>query len=172
MKVPECFASDTEMLSTMLLESLGRRSEIKNQIREFLLDCEDITDEVEQYFLKKVVGLKFEAEINSLDRTIRTTTILIGKNKNMINLEDWEYKVERAKDADIGRVIAHYLNPNNLKKRILCPFHDGKNKHMQIYSQTNSYHCFSCGASGDVIKFVMDYEKCEFKQAINILQNF
>jgi DNA primase len=41
-----------------------------------------------------------------------------------------------------------------------CPFHDDKNPSMGVTDSKGLYHCFSCGASGDVIKFVMDIERC------------
>ena len=31
------------------------------------------------------------------------------------------------------------------------------------------YHCFSCGAGGDVFKFVMDYENLTFPEAVKVL---
>lgn len=44
-----------------------------------------------------------------------------------------------------------------------CPFHKEKTPSMKIYK--DSFHCFGCGASGDVFSFVMQMEKCDFKTA-------
>ena len=44
-----------------------------------------------------------------------------------------------------------------------CPFHKEKTPSMKIYK--DSFHCFGCGASGDVFSFVQRMEKCDFKTA-------
>ncbi|ASM39519.1 DNA primase [Campylobacter sputorum subsp. bovis] len=48
----------------------------------------------------------------------------------------------------------------------MCPFHDDKNPSMSISSDKGLFHCFSCGAGGDAIKFVMDYEKLSYPEAV------
>ena len=61
---------------------------------------------------------------------------------------------------DIGRVISHYVphsktTGNSLMLR--CPFHNDKNPSMGVRKDKGFYHCFSCGASGNVIKFVEEH---------------
>ena len=47
-----------------------------------------------------------------------------------------------------------------------CPLHEGDNTpSFKIYPGTNTYHCFACGKSGDIFKFVQDYLHCDFKTA-------
>ena len=48
-----------------------------------------------------------------------------------------------------------------------CPFHREKTPSMKIYK--DSYHCFGCGASGDIFSFVMGMEHCDFKTAFKNL---
>lgn len=48
--------------------------------------------------------------------------------------------------------------------RGLCPFHNEKNASFSV--RPRYFNCFSCGAKGDVIKFVQMYEKCSFKEAV------
>ena len=50
-----------------------------------------------------------------------------------------------------------------------CPFHEDSSPSMSINQGKNFYHCFGCGASGDSIKFVREYEKKSFVEAIEIL---
>ena len=59
----------------------------------------------------------------------------------------------------------HNLKPNknNLLK---CPFHEDKTASLQIYPKTNSFYCFSCGKTGDVIDFIMFYENITKHEAI------
>lgn len=53
----------------------------------------------------------------------------------------------------------------------LCCFHEERRPSLALYPDTNSYHCFSCAANGDVYKFIMDYCHVEFKEALNIIKN-
>lgn len=51
-----------------------------------------------------------------------------------------------------------------------CPLHKGDNTaSFKIYPETNTYHCFGCGKSGDIIRFVEDYLSCDFRTAFEEL---
>jgi DNA primase len=51
----------------------------------------------------------------------------------------------------------------------LCPFHQEKSGSFNVHQEKQFYKCFGCGASGDVIKFVMEYENVTFLEAITEL---
>ena len=51
----------------------------------------------------------------------------------------------------------------------LCPFHQDKNPSMSVNPQKGIYKCFSCGAGGDAIKFIQDYEHKDFREVIQEL---
>lgn len=53
----------------------------------------------------------------------------------------------------------------------LCPFHNEKTPSFTVNDQKGFYHCFGCGAHGDIIGFVMNVEKIGFKEAIIKLVN-
>lgn len=48
----------------------------------------------------------------------------------------------------------------------ICPFHSEKTPSFSVNEEKQFYHCFGCGASGDIIKFVQDYYKLNFNDAI------
>lgn len=50
--------------------------------------------------------------------------------------------------------------------QINCPFHEDNTPSLKIYSETNSFHCFGCGATGDVIEFIQLKEKTDKHSAI------
>ncbi len=50
-----------------------------------------------------------------------------------------------------------------------CPFHHEKTPSFSVSPSKQFYHCFGCGISGNVISFLMDYDKLEFVEAIEEL---
>lgn len=72
---------------------------------------------------------------------------------------------------DIVDVVGSYIE---LKKaganfKAPCPFHDEKTASFVVSPQKQIYHCFGCGAGGDSVKFVMDYEKLNYPEALEKL---
>jgi len=51
----------------------------------------------------------------------------------------------------------------------LCPFHDEKSPSFSVNTSLGFYHCFGCGASGDVISFLRDSEHLSFVEAVELL---
>ncbi|MDR3151720.1 MAG: DNA primase [Holosporaceae bacterium] len=51
----------------------------------------------------------------------------------------------------------------------LCPFHSEKTPSFRLDPDRGVYHCFGCGAGGDVISFMMEYEKISFPEALERL---
>jgi DNA primase len=74
--------------------------------------------------------------------------------------------------ADIVRVIGEYIT---LKKSGaqnysgLCPFHGEKTPSFSVHVTRQFYHCFGCGVSGDVFKFVQEIDKVSFPEAVKIV---
>lgn len=50
-----------------------------------------------------------------------------------------------------------------------CPFHHEKTPSFTVSEKKQFYHCFGCGAHGNAISFLMDYDKLEFVEAIEEL---
>jgi len=73
--------------------------------------------------------------------------------------------------CDIVDVISSYIKLQKKGSNYVgvCPFHNDRNPSMSVNQAKQIYHCFSCGAGGDVFKFVMDYENLSFKEAIKVL---
>lgn len=78
---------------------------------------------------------------------------------------------EIKKKSDIVEVISSYI-PLTKKGRNyfgLCPFHDDHSPSMSVSPEKGIYTCFVCGAKGNVISFVMDFEKVNYVEALKIL---
>lgn len=72
---------------------------------------------------------------------------------------------------DVVDVVSQFLQ---LKKsganfKACCPFHGEDTPSFVVSPQKQIYHCFGCGVGGDSIKFVMEYEKLTYPEAIEKL---
>lgn len=81
--------------------------------------------------------------------------------------------VERVRErADLVEMVAartgqvRQVGPRAMAR---CPFHDEKSPSFSIEPAQKLYHCFGCGVSGDVFKFVMEIEACDFPEAVERL---
>jgi len=77
--------------------------------------------------------------------------------------------VQRVRDAsDIVGVIGEHLTlkPKGREYVCLCPFHDDHNPSMCVVPAKQIFHCFVCGAGGDVFRFVMRYHTMDFREAL------
>lgn len=72
---------------------------------------------------------------------------------------------------DIVDVVSKYVPLTQKGKNFfgVCPFHDDTNPSMSVSREKQIYRCFSCGASGNVFNFIMNYEHISFKEALNLL---
>ncbi|ANV98213.1 DNA primase [Helicobacter enhydrae] len=69
---------------------------------------------------------------------------------------------------DIIDIISHYIQikKSGANYSACCPFHDEKTPSFMVSPSKGFYHCYGCGVGGDAIKFVMEYEKLSFTEAI------
>ncbi len=51
----------------------------------------------------------------------------------------------------------------------LCPFHQEKTPSFIVFPDSQTFHCFGCGAGGDAFNFVMQHEHVDFRQALEQL---
>lgn len=67
----------------------------------------------------------------------------------------------------VGKAVS--LRRAGREYHALCPFHKEKSPSFTVNDEKGFYHCFGCGAHGDVIGFTMDYEHLSYPQAIERL---
>lgn len=80
----------------------------------------------------------------------------ISEIKNSVNIIDI-----------IGEVVALIKSGRNYLG--LCPFHGEKTPSFNVVEDKQFYHCFGCGKSGDVFKFIEEYRGVSFSEAAEIL---
>ena len=74
-------------------------------------------------------------------------------------------------DSDIVSVINHYisLTKKGNNYTCCCPFHEEKTPSFVVSPQKAIFHCFGCGAGGNVLTFIKDYEGLNFLEAVEKL---
>ena len=72
---------------------------------------------------------------------------------------------------DIVDVISGYVKLQKKGSNYfgLCPFHNEKSPSFSVSPSKQMYYCFGCGAGGNVITFVMEYENYSFMEALQML---
>ncbi|MBQ8836799.1 MAG: DNA primase [Clostridia bacterium] len=72
---------------------------------------------------------------------------------------------------DIVDVISSYVGLKRAGSNMqgLCPFHSEKTPSFTVFTATQGYYCFGCGAGGDVINFVRQIENLEYIPALEFL---
>jgi len=83
-----------------------------------------------------------------------------------------EYIIDQVRDrANIVEVISKYipLRKAGRNYRANCPFHHEKTPSFMVSPAKQIYHCFGCGAGGNVFSFLMKYERLEFPEAVRDL---
>lgn len=80
------------------------------------------------------------------------------------------FSESQIKDAnmDIVGVIDKYIQLKKGGKNYFapCPFHKEKSGSFTVNAEKQMYYCFGCGAGGNAVGFVMDYENCSFPEAM------
>jgi len=73
--------------------------------------------------------------------------------------------------VDIVEVISGYIPLKRAGRnfRATCPFHHEKTPSFMVSSDKQIYHCFGCGAGGNAFNFLMQYERLEFPEAVEML---
>lgn len=72
---------------------------------------------------------------------------------------------------DIVEVISGYVRIQKKGSNYfgLCPFHNEKSPSFSVSAPKQMYYCFGCGAGGNVITFLMEYENYSFQEAVKAL---
>ncbi len=90
------------------------------------------------------------------------------QNKAIKRIDD----IEEIKKIPIHNFISSNYRKSGGKIFISCPLHEDKTPSLCIYTNTNSYYCFSCGSGGSVIDFIKDICEVTTKEAILYLKDY
>ena len=82
-----------------------------------------------------------------------------------ITIEEIRYR------NNIEDVISSYVTLKRAGSNMVacCPFHSEKTPSFTVFTSSNSFYCFGCGAGGDVISFIMRAENLDYVSALRFL---
>lgn len=78
---------------------------------------------------------------------------------------------ELRRNNDIVSVMTSYVNVKRTGRDYVCacPFHSEKTPSCHIYTESQSFYCFGCGAGGDVITFIRLIERLDYLESVRFL---
>ncbi len=72
----------------------------------------------------------------------------------------------------LSSVLSRYIKlipAGSMRYKALCPFHNEKTPSLVVSDDRGSYHCFGCGAHGDIVTFVREHEQLDFIESVKVL---
>ena len=74
-------------------------------------------------------------------------------------------------ETNIVDIIGKYIKvvKSGINYKACCPFHKEDHPSLHINEQKQFFYCFGCSVGGDVIKFLQEYKKVSFIEAVKIL---
>ena len=117
-----------------------------------------------------VLCLAYSCALRPRSISFSTSTVGMPRPSTRLSVLDVKKAVDMIHEQVVlSQIVGQFTSikqngPNSFL--CLCPFHSDSNPSMGISDDKGLYHCFSCGAGGDVIKFVREMEQLSFTEAI------
>ena len=165
----EIFSQAKEIIPKKIKENQEKYDELKEKAKKLLKKAREIAGD-DTWFTKSVIKAFYAPDLIKYERRIfKLKTYLRPKDTMVIN---FERRVEKAREYPIVQLAEGFMNLR--RKGSLysssCPFHNEKTPSFFVYPESNSYHCFGCGAHGDVISLAEQLYNNQFKEAVMRLQ--
>ena len=80
--------------------------------------------------------------------------------------------LQRIRDAtDIADIVGEHVQLSKKGRNLfgLCPFHNENSPSFSVSPERQIYHCFGCGAGGNVFKFIQEIDRVSFVEAVTFL---
>lgn len=167
------------LLKRLILKKEARYKDIKRQRKLYIVastDYSHLSSDFRPYFLEKVFDVVREgSELRGIERDLSNMCFALTKKEPELGpkiSKEWEKAYHHAtQEVQIADVISHLLGLDNLKRNIACPFHEDKSPSLKVYIKSNRFVCFGCSTKGSPIDFVMQFQSCSFKEAVQYLSN-
>lgn len=169
----EIFCPSREMITQNLRTWEKKRLEVVTQMKAALKDIYRIeADAFSHWFGAYIVRLYLQPELEECSRQISRLKRILNILTPETVIGTHQEAVEKARGYPIYDLARErlQLRKSGNKHLALCPFHEEKHASFYLYPETNSFHCFGCQESGDVIKLAMHLHAATFPEAVAMLQ--
>ena len=108
-----------------------------------------------EWFLERLWGVTEQGKyLRSVQRDIKRLNWTVRSAESNGDGK-WDLAYEKATGiVRIDEVVRMYFGDVNLNKNLRCPFHEDDSPSMHIYTDSNRFVCFACGASGSPFSFL------------------
>ena len=125
------------------------------------------------WFVEEFVKAFHMPDFLECQKQIRRLKMLakVARGKPQANWENFQEKIERARDYPISEIAAQVMPIKILGKTavILCPFHNEKTPSCHLYIESNTFKCYGCQKFGDVISLTQQLFGVDFHDAVELL---
>jgi hypothetical protein len=153
---------DDEFFKVRVVEKVNSIKEMKERLVELRKQYSEYAQKLLEEKLKKNMNMVYWYEA-CIER-VKKEGVDISKKLKRVHKQEDRSEIERAKMYPISQVIKA-----NRAGFALCPFHGERTPSLKLYEETNTFHCFGCSESGDVVKLYMQVNGVDFPSAIKNL---
>lgn len=156
------------MVMVSLSEKKNELSSLKERYNLLSMYNLQTIQHIDEVAVKKIYEREtLEEKIMLLERDIRNIDMALKIHSGIYNIGEYEVLFEKAKQLDMKHVYELTTGEQVKRGNVCCIFHKERTPSMKIYE--DSFHCFGCGAHGDVIDFVQKKNNCSHKEALEYL---
>lgn len=165
------FPEVADIIPTKIEEWKDEIERLELSAQDFISEyCVRITDHLAKELITEWVIFETACKIITAKKHIARLSYTLPQAEQH-NILSWESKIERARNATLIEFASAELH---LTKRganfvALCPFHNERTPSFTIFPKTNTFKCFGCQESGDVITYYMKSQDVEFTEAVQEL---
>lgn len=133
-------------------------------------------NEFSKWFSREIVKMEYVPELQKCDWelfNLKRYLQLFNPNHSKKHIQNFQEKIEIAKNYPIYELASRFMELKQCGNKYSghCPYHEDRHASFFIFSDTNSYYCFSCQKGGSVINLTMELYSTDFKSAVKILDN-
>jgi len=160
-EIIESFPEGKEILEREIAVASEQIKKIEKYLKTLYLD-ESQSEDIKS-FITHFVDVFFYKKLYDNYRRMRRELAMYDPPRNTLNVEAAKaVPIEDVHEFAKARISSTRIHAN-------CPFHDEKHPSFVIYRKTNSFHCFSCKKSGDVITFIQKMFGLNFVESVKYL---
>ncbi len=167
------FPEVKQVIPQKITEWNEKRNELRDIVKKKLMLIRDkVSNEFSQWFWREWVKVNEGEKLLKIDGHIaRLKRLLLVAKGKIPKGRLTEEEIQKALHTPIENVANQYIQLRQSGRNLvgLCPFHNEKHPSFFVYPETNSFCCYGCWKSGNVINLVKEVYNFSFKEAVKYL---